>query len=259
MYTPAVYQADMDVTGPVSTTARSLRMLSYIDLHGPTAMGAICRDLDLSRSTAHEHINTLLAAGLVDRRGGHYVLGFRLYHLGERARQQVTGYPEIVRTVRQLADSHELEIDFSVRADAEMVVIADEVGGSSRLGFQLGEVFPIHACASGKAILATLPQEERQSLLGPGPLRAVTDETLTDIGALEEELERTQERGYAVNRGESNPGIISVATVVRAPVGQPIGALAISDAVYRAPPVEQMGRWVLEAGSDLEDDILGNT
>ena len=245
----------MDVNGPVSTTARSLRLLSYIDIHGPTPIGPICRDLELSRSTAHQHINTLLAAGLIDRRGGDYVLGFHLYHLGERARRQVTGYPEVVRTVRQLADTHELEVDFSVQAGTEMVVIADEMGGSSRLGFQLGEVFPIHACASGKAILAMLPPAERESLVGSGPLDAVTEDSLTDIDALEDDLQRTRERNYAVNRGESNPGIISVAAVVRDPLDEPIGALAISDAVYRAPSTERMGEWLLRAAVDLEDAI----
>ena len=242
----------MDLNGPVRTTARSLRLLSYIDAEGPTTMGAICRDLDLSRSTAHEHINTLLAAGLVDRRQGHYVLGFLLYHLGERARRQVTGYPAIVRTVRQLAAAHELEVDFSVRSGTEMVVICDEIGGSTRLGFQLGEVFPIHACASGKAVLATLSASEVTALLGSGPLPPVTDHTLTDMSQLTEDLEETRDRGYAVNHEESNPGIVSVAAVVRDQRDQPIGALAISDAVYRAPPTTRMGGWLLAAVSDLE-------
>ena len=74
-------------------------------------------------------------------------------------------------------------------------------------------VRPIHACSSSRAILAFLAEDQRNTLI-PTRLDRLTDRTITDIGALRDELAATRARGYAVCDEEIDEGVTSVAVPV---------------------------------------------
>ncbi len=89
-------------------------------------------------------------------------------------------------------------------------------------------VRPAHACSAARAILAFVSQAKADEVLG-SDYSALTDKTITDKDALNAELARTQERGYAVCDEEVDAGIISVAapiTVGRAGVVCSFGIVA---------------------------------
>ena len=69
---------------------------------------------------------------------------------------------------------------------------------------------PVTVGASGLAILAFLPEQERRNLLAHR-LVALTDRTTTDLGALEEELAGIRRRGYAVSHGQRLRGVVAIA------------------------------------------------
>jgi DNA-binding IclR family transcriptional regulator len=77
---------------------------------------------------------------------------------------------------------------------------------------RLRELIPAHCTAGGKALLAGRDRW-RESLLS-GPLRAYTDRTVTEPGAVERETVATRQRGYAVEDGEYRPGVRAVAAPV---------------------------------------------
>ena len=86
-----------------------------------------------------------------------------------------------------------------------------------------------HSTAVGKAILAFLPESQRESRLAALlPLPAMTPVTIVDAGALDLDLARTRERGYALEDEENTAGTRSVAVPVLDVRGLPVAALALT-------------------------------
>ncbi len=77
-----------------------------------------------------------------------------------------------------------------------------------------GERKPLHAGASGKAILAFVDPAERRRLLGGPGLVSVTPRTVIEPGQLARQLAAIRRQGYAVSRGERLEGAIGLAAPV---------------------------------------------
>ena len=89
----------------------------------------------------------------------------------------------------------------------------------------LGELEPAHASAPGKALLAH--RDAWADSLFIGPLVRHTERTLTDPRALNADLKRTRNRGYATDHGERHPEVHAIAATVH-DAGEPGAALAIA-------------------------------
>lgn len=77
--------------------------------------------------------------------------------------------------------------------------------------YRTGQLLPLHATSSGKAILAALPPERRAAILGEMEYPAFTPRTITDAAALDVELETLGRTGLAYSFEERHLGIIGMA------------------------------------------------
>jgi len=93
---------------------------------------------------------------------------------------------------------------------------------------------PAYCTATGKAFLAYLPQEEVREILG-SRLARHTDYTLTDLSALEKDLEETRQRGFAISRQEYERDIHAVAAPILDVDGYPLVAIAVAGPAFRLP------------------------
>jgi IclR family acetate operon transcriptional repressor len=99
---------------------------------------------------------------------------------------------------------------------------------------------PLHATASGKLLLAWLPDLERDDLLGPGPYPAHTPATITDAAHLKEQLAKVQLQGYALSRGEAWPDFVAVAVPLMMSIhSRPMGCLVLSSTRQLLPEAEE--------------------
>jgi DNA-binding IclR family transcriptional regulator len=86
--------------------------------------------------------------------------------------------------------------------------------------------------AGGKAVLAFLSRERLEAYFRHTVLERFTVRSLLSREEVEQELEQTRERGYAVNHAEYQPEVMAVA----APVfhrGQPLAALVLQFPTHR--------------------------
>lgn len=115
-----------------------------------------------------------------------------------------------------------------------LLVVVDRIDSTEpvRTWVRLGTVAPLHASASGRAVLSRLPQPEAAALL-EGPLRRYETGTLVDRGELAAELDRVCARGFAVADQSWRRGVGAVAAALVGPAGRPVGALAISVPMQR--------------------------
>jgi len=198
------------------------------------SVSELAQNLEVAKSTAHRHLSTLEQAEYVVKEGDQYQLGLRFLSVGEHVRNRIEVYQMVQPLVDELAEKTEERGLFTVeehgravkvyRAKGRHAVETDSLVGTRRY---------LHTVASGKAILANLPEHRVDAILQRHGLPASTDQTITDRETLFEELERIRDRGVAFNREESIPGLRAVAAPVVGNNGQVCGALTVSGPASR--------------------------
>lgn len=79
---------------------------------------------------------------------------------------------------------------------------------------KIGDVMPLHSGAAGKVFLAYSSEEFVKELLENVGLTKYTNNTITDIKLLWEELRDIREKGYSTSKSEREENIISVAVPI---------------------------------------------
>jgi DNA-binding IclR family transcriptional regulator len=120
--------------------------------------------------------------------------------------------------VRSLGETCNLTVP-----DAGRVLYVERIDTTAPLRMHLppGTWVPMHCTASGKLFLASMPLQERRSILAQLPLTRHSPRTITDRRELEEELERIARRGVGIDNEEFVLGMVAVAVPVRGQGRQP--------------------------------------
>ncbi len=133
-----------------------------------------------------------------------------------------------------------------------IVPIEQATASASLVGVNwLGRRTPVHCTASGKAILALLPEPERQRLLAR-PLDAATPHTITDLDLLEGQLQAARETGLARTQEELEIGLDAIAAPVVGSDGAVVAALDVSGPSHRLRARRaELDRLVADGAADL--------
>lgn len=254
--------------GTVRTTERSLAIVGLVQRRGGAGLATLVDELDLAKSTVYKHLCTLERNGYLVKEDGTYHIGLKFHHRGEYARLRKRGYRLAGRTVRDLAERTNEEVDFVVENDGRVITIHesyhpsnpyhDEVDFSAGDLSRSGTYYHMHCTAAGKAILAGLPAERVESIVEKWGLPERTDRTRTTLRALYEDLERARERGYAVADEEYADGLRAIGVAVENPDGSLLGGLSMSVPTYRREDggfEEDASRLIREAAADLEGEL----
>ena len=128
--------------------------------------------------------------------------------------------------------------------DGADVVYLDVIESSQRvkLAAAPGQRLPAFCTASGKAILAFLPEDHIKRILERG-MPEYTQNTITSPEAFFENIRHIRERGFAISEQEFEDGINAIAAPI---CNQPIASISIAGPAYRLTR-ERM----LEIGPDL--------
>jgi len=201
-----------------------VEVLWRLDGAGPTDVAAAT---GLHKSTAHVYLRSLEEAGYAVNRGGTYELSYRFLTMGSRLKNRSRVYQaarrELERLARRTGELSTLVVEESHRA----VILHQERGTDSlELGTYSGMTTPLHTTASGKALLAHLPQAEVEEVLS-SDLDGVTEHTVTDPDVLRERLERIRADGHAVDADQQvvGMGVIAVPVLID---GRPVASLAVA-------------------------------
>ena len=119
--------------------------------------------------------------------------------------------------------------NFGVMAGSHVVYL-DRVESAWPFGlrFEPGSRVPLHCTSMGKLFLSLLPKQKRAMLLRAAPLHPYTANTITDLDALDAELDRIRETGISTDNQEFLAGVVCVAVSVASASGRPAAALAVS-------------------------------
>lgn len=186
------------------------------------SLGQLAQRVKLARSTVQRIVGALAAEHLLIAASptAGVKLGPALVRLASSANVELDQLvrPALVKLSRSLKET----VDLS-QLKGNGAVFIDQVPGEHRLRAVsgIGESFPLHCTANGKALLSLLSQEKRSALIGKSP-RAYTDHTLTNLDELNREIEECRRTQIAFDREEHTEGIAAVGTAFLDPLGRPL-------------------------------------
>jgi DNA-binding IclR family transcriptional regulator len=165
--------------------------------------------LGYSKATTHRILQTLTRREFlrVDEERGTFTLGVTNLRLGIEFLESIDLRHEALPTLRALAESTG-ETAHLGRLSGTDVVYIEKVESSHavRMYSRVGDTMPAYSTGIGKAVLAFLDEAELDRHL-PSQLERRAVNTITDPGALHQELRRTRDRGYSLDDVENEDGI----------------------------------------------------
>jgi IclR family transcriptional regulator, acetate operon repressor len=222
----------------------------------------LARDLQASKSTTLALARTLTKAGVLrdTRPGPRYFLGTALIRLGDVTRSQLL-LGDISRPVlAQLAVLTKMTSRMAIY-DAGYPIFIERVDGPGSAPFYspLGQREEPHASAAGKAMLATMTEDEVRALCAEHGLPARTGRTITDIGLLLENLGTVRANGFAVDDGEDAEGIFCVGAAFFGYDDSCAGAVSVTGIKRDLPEwsVDELGRTVSRAAGQVTQLLRG--
>jgi DNA-binding IclR family transcriptional regulator len=182
---------------------------------GSATAAQLASELNRSEATVSHYLSWLERSGYVTRQGDTYQNGLKVLDIGERVKHRTGIFDIAAEEVDKLAEeSGELAL-MSVLEHGQNVLLYKSHGPDAiQTSHETGLREPLHCSGLGKAILSELPRDQIEHIIDEHGLPAFTEHTITDRDALFEELERTTERGYAIDEQEAKPGIRCIAAPV---------------------------------------------
>ena len=203
-------------TPGASVASRTLALLGAFDAdHRSLTLTRLAERAGLPVPTAHRLVSELVAWGaLVRRPSGEYVVGRRLWDLG-----QLAPGPTVLREVaspflHDIYGATLATVHLAVR-DGTQVLYLSRLSGHRSVPVMstVGSRLPMHSTGVGKVLLAHAPADVQRAVLGN--LTRLTPYTITGPARLEQELRRVHEDGFAQTSEEMSLGACSVAVPVR--------------------------------------------
>ena len=163
-------------------------------------------------------------------------LSMRMMMVGQRALIGLDMMELAIPVMRQIRDEMQDTVALGVIQGTNVVVV-ESVPGTHPFIFTLNPGFTgqIHVTAPGKAIMAWYDKTRRNAILDKMRFKRYNDRTITTRAAFEKELDRTRQRGWAVDNGEEYDGVYCLAVPVLDRTGFPVAAIWVTGPGNRVP------------------------
>jgi IclR family transcriptional regulator, acetate operon repressor len=234
---------------------RTVRILQALEQAESANLADISRITSLNEATVLRYLTTLGTLGFIERQeSGRYRLGWEVYRLGRRALESRVPREAVRPTMEALRAEFKETVNLAYRKDDEVVVV-EVLEGTRAIKkiSDVGQSDPWHASALGKALMATGTDAEWRRLLERVGTPRLTEHTITSMAALSKEIAETRERGFAIDREESDEDLTCVAAAIATPAGMEQLAISVSFLTHRLPEVgiDEAGRRIVEAAREI--------
>jgi IclR family transcriptional regulator, acetate operon repressor len=248
---------------PIASVDSALRLLMLFRSQPRVRLSEASEYLGVAHSTAHRLMAMLAYHGFVrqEPESRAYVAGPALVEIGLAAVRQFDIRQHARPVLEWLASSLGETVHLAVLEGSNVRYLdAVESSRALRVAARTGAALAAHCTASGKALLAELPEAEVSALFaGRGQLPALTQRSITSPAGLLAELRKVRQQGCAVNREESEDGVASVAVAVHGPQRVPVAALVVSAPVSRMaePAISTVTAALRDRAAWLESHLAG--
>lgn len=233
---------------------RAVAILEFLAAQqGPSGPSQIARGVGLSKPTVLRALRTWQSLGYVKGDAGSYELGWRIFTLTRARGQAQEIHTAAKRYLASLNEQSGESVHLAVLSDFKVTYV-DKLDGrrNIRVFGEIGRTAPLHATATGKALLAHASQAFVDLLIAR-PLESWTAITISDVSKLLEDLRMTRARGYSINRGEWHADIGGVGSAIFSQAGETEAAIGIAfpSAACDEIRIRELGEMVRDAAQEL--------
>lgn len=229
-----------DVLQSVDNALRIMEAMSESEYE--LGIAELSRNLGLGRSTVHRLITTLESRGFVTQNPvtAKYKLGIKIVTIGGTILQKIDiikeARPYLEKLSRATGESSHLAL-----LSGDEIIFVDKVLGSNpaKMASVIGLRRPAYATATGKMLLAHLPEEQLKKWLNRVSIDRFTPFTLSNTDELSEQLEKIKGLGYSEDLQEMEEGLICFGAPIRNVSGEVFAAVSVSGAASRMISIKQ--------------------
>ncbi len=251
------------VTGQVQSLTRGLSLLEALaKAEGGLTLTDLAHRVLLAPSTAHRLLATLEKMGYVYQGGemGRWYIGLQAFTVGTSFLANrdfvAQSHPYMRRLMEQSGETANLGI-----LDGTEAVFIDQVQCREmmRTIVKLGSRVPLHASGVGKAIFASLPDDQIEAILKVKGLPRITANTITSPEIMWASIRVARHRGWVFDDEEHAPGTRCVAAPIYDEHADVLGAISLAGPSSRLPDdrIKQLGPLVAHTAEDLTHRLGG--
>jgi DNA-binding IclR family transcriptional regulator len=235
-----------------------MQMLHLFANQPEMGISEIARALAISKTAVQRLVNALVKFDFLEQEpttrryrigvGALYVGG--LYLKGRSLENEAR--PFMRDTVRDLGHTCQLAV---LHDGAMIITVSIEGPGPIKYSVPVGHRLPVHASATGKAVLSMHNDLEVETILADIGMPQRTAKSLRTPAAMKDFLRQVRARGYAINWEENQAGIGSIASPIVD--GHSISAVGIAFPVsaVRKSDLPMMGTRVAECARAISQRL----
>jgi len=250
--------------GEREPAARAIDVLIWLADHTADTWGVrqVAREMNTSPSTIYRIFQIFESRDLVIKNDeGRYTPGLELFRIcqvfSHRLSPVKLARPHLERLAEACGETVLLAA-YGARRGQMIVIDMIDAPHPLRWVVALNQWRAVHSGATGLAILAFLPEAERQAIYARG-LEPFTDQTIVTGQELEQEAARVRDRGYAYSVGQRSKGAIGLGAPLFDAAGDVFGDVCITIPAGRFDPAlePKLGRLLISVAADISDDLRG--
>jgi DNA-binding IclR family transcriptional regulator len=247
-------------TGTISKMMRILRFVAAQGMHWN--IRTLAAEVGIPRSTVHRLCKVMADNGVLtyDPQAEEYAWGPDMVRIARSIFQETDFRETALRIMRLIVGQcNESAILALYDSLTRKVVFTEQVQCDQLIRYHIpiGDKLPMHAGASGKVILAFLPEDEIEEIIASG-LKRITDHTVVDPIELRNQLAEIRLTGWAISQGERTPEAVAIASPIFDSDSSVIGSLLVSIPSYRfQPDMETSIHLLVKEGAEKLSHLLG--
>lgn len=247
------------------SVARALDMLELVAANkNELTITEISKQLGIPKSTTFDILYTLLDKGYLEQaneKQKSFKLGVKLFQTGACYLEQ-TPFQNVAHTLLEKLAEIAGETVFLALLNNDELVYFDKVESpnSVRTSARIGSNNPLYCTGLGKAILATLPDDEVKAILArTGGLKPITPYTVTDEAKFFTILNQARQQGYAVDDREHNAEVFCLAAPVYNLQGKVYAAISVASLFtkinHQPEKIATLGKMISDTALELSQRI----
>lgn len=230
-----------DSQGGVQSVDRAITVLEILAREGSAGVSEVAAEIGVHKSTAFRLLAALEERDLVEQNvdRGKYQLAFGILRLASSIPARI----DLVRQSQPLLDDLAADIDETINIAVvreHYAVNVQQAMGTAAVASQnwVGQLTPLHATASGKVLLAHMPEARLEEILKTAGLPKLTPHTITSPKVLLDQLAEVRDSGFATTHEELEVGLNASAVPIRDHTGAVVASVSASGPAFRFDDAE---------------------
>lgn len=243
----------------VQAVLKALEIMEVLCGNQPCGVLELSKKAGLNRSTVNRLVATLERAGYVEqeKERGNYRATLKFFELGNKVIQKMDIKEQAYPIMQKLSEATEESIYLAV-LDGNQFLYVSIIDSPQvlRCSAAIG-IHPLTYCsASGKVLLAYLPEDKKKAFIPEG-FKSFGLNTISNITDLEAELDKIRVNGYAIDDEEWNPNVRALAAPVWNHDGKIQATLSIAGPKVRMSRqrMEEVAQLLVKAADELSAKI----